>query len=98
MLVNFPQVAAVVLADMLKELFPDKGHYYAQLLMQSVQQNSNNMQSVAQGLLMMIEELLKNPAVSASPEGQQIIPKIQELKQALGQQPQQLQQQTQPSA
>lgn len=98
MLVNFPQVAAVVLADMLKELFPDKGHYYAQLLMQSVQQNSNNMQSVAQGLLMMIEELLKNPAVSASPEGQQIIPKIQELKQALGQQGQQPQQQTQPSA
>lgn len=96
MLANFPVVAATILADILKEVFPEKGLYYAQILMQSVQaQQAGGNQQVMQGLVMMLESLLENPAVANLPEAQQIAPQIAQLKQILGnsQQPTQPQQQ-----
>lgn len=95
MLVNFPQVAATILSDIIKEIFPERGAYYADILLKQVAQGNNNYQQVSQGLFMMLETLLQNPQVANLPEAQQILPKIQELKQVFGQQQSQQPQQPQ---
>lgn len=77
----FPQLAPIFAADMFKDMFKSNGERYAKVLEATAQEPM--FQSLAKNLFMMLEELIKNPAVSSLPEVQTALPGLQQIKQVL---------------
>ncbi len=77
----FPQLAPIFAADMFKDMFKGNGERYAKVLEATAQEPM--FQSLAKNLFMMLEELIKNPAVRSLPEIQTALPGLQQIKQVL---------------
>lgn len=86
--VNFPPLAMVYLADMLKEAFPEYGLKYEAILQQMGQmatEQGDNFKQLALGLYQMLESLIQDPNIAAKPEVAQNLDKIAAIGQQLQQ-------------
>lgn len=79
---SFPQLAPIFAADMFKDVFRANGERYAKILEATAMEPQY--QALATNLFMMLEELIKDPAVANLPQIQQALPGLQQIKMMLG--------------